>query len=88
MNFQTEIKYYQNYLNTLDDLAYSFEKTAEDPYNFLLLYQDFNLQLKKIEIKEIKDKLSMFNFRSMLLRKSNNESNKEIQEIDQNFKDA
>ncbi len=48
LQHQTEIKYYQAYLNSLDDLAYTFEKTASDPYNLLMLYQDFTSQLKSL----------------------------------------
>jgi hypothetical protein len=53
LQYQTQIKYYQAYLNSLDDLAYTFEKTASDPYNLLILYQDFTNQLKNLEVKEI-----------------------------------
>lgn len=47
----TEIKYYQTYLNSLDDVAYTFDKTCSDPYNFLILYHDFSNQLKNLELK-------------------------------------
>ena len=48
LQHQTEIKYYQGYLNSLDDLAYTFDNIASDPYNFLILYQDFSNQLKSL----------------------------------------
>lgn len=60
LEYQTEIKYYQGYLNSLDDLAYTFEKTASDPYNLLILYQDIITQLKTLELKEIKQKVDRF----------------------------
>lgn len=57
---QTEIKHYEGYLNCLDDLAYTFDKTSSDPYNFLILYQDFDTQLKSLELKEIIEKIDSF----------------------------
>ena len=50
-------------MNILDDLAYTFEKTSQDPYNFLILYQDFNNQLKDLELKEIKEKIIEFDLK-------------------------
>lgn len=46
---QTEIRANQEVLNTIDDLAYSFEGLAQFPQRFLMCYKQFDSKLKQLE---------------------------------------
>jgi hypothetical protein len=46
---QTEIKNYQEVLNRMEDLVYSFDGVVQFPQRFLLSYRQFHTQLKTLE---------------------------------------
>ena len=45
---QTELKHHQQVINSIDDLAYSFEGVNRLPQRFLMGYKQFHQQLKAL----------------------------------------